>query len=248
MTAAIAHNTHVTLPEGHRMRARWYRPARNNGLNAAVIVIHDIFGFTDDQARIAERLADNGYPVLAPDLYDRPGVRALCMARTLRDHERGHGAAFEHLEACRRWVLEQDEEPVRSVAMMGFCMGGRFALLFAARGGLRVVAPFYGGVPRSAGALTGICPVVGGWGKKDLIYGGHGERLERHLTDLGVPHDVKTYPDAGHSYMNDHQTFYFKKLADYSPLRARYQPDAAEDSWQRVLAFFKNTLSEQLSA
>ena len=156
MNAKDPHLTHVTLPDGHRMRARWFLPERPNGLNAAVIVIHDIFGFSDDQARIARRLADNGYPVLAPDLYDRAGARSLCVVRTLRDHELGHGPAFEQLDACRLWVLEQDQQPVTKVAMMGFCMGGRFALLYAARGGLQVVAPFYGGVPRKASALTGI--------------------------------------------------------------------------------------------
>ena len=57
-----AQDTHVTVPNGHRMRARWFLPERPNGLNAAVVVIHDIFGFSDDQARIAQRLADNGYP------------------------------------------------------------------------------------------------------------------------------------------------------------------------------------------
>jgi len=238
-----ARDTHVTLPNGHRMRARWFLPERPNGLNAAVVVIHDIFGFSDDQARIAQRLADNGYPVLAPDLYDRPGAKSLCVVRTLRDHEAGHGDAFDQLDACRQWVLEQTDQPVTKVAMMGFCMGGRFALLYAARGTLQVVAPFYGGVPRKARALTGICPVVGGWGKKDLIYGHHGERLAGHLTELGVEHDIQTYPDAGHSYMNDHQTFLFKRMADYSPLRAKYDPDTAEDSWRRVLAFFEKTLS-----
>ncbi|HCR79363.1 MAG TPA: dienelactone hydrolase family protein, partial [Alcanivorax sp.] len=141
-----AQDTHVTVPNGHRMRARWFLPEQPNGLNAAVVVIHDIFGFSDDQARIAQRLADNGYPVLAPDLYDRPGAKSLCVVRTLRDHEAGHGDAFDQLDACRQWVLEQTDQPVTKVAMMGFCMGGRFALLYAARGTLQVVAPFYGGV------------------------------------------------------------------------------------------------------
>ena len=40
-----AQDTHVTVPNGHRMRARWFLPERPNGLNAAVVVIHDIFGF-----------------------------------------------------------------------------------------------------------------------------------------------------------------------------------------------------------
>ncbi|ASK36496.1 dienelactone hydrolase family protein [Alloalcanivorax mobilis] len=233
----------ITLPSGHVMRARWIVPKTPNGLKAAVIAIHDIFGYGDDIQRIARRLADNGYAVLAPDLYDQPGARALCVVKTLKAHESGRGEAFVQLETCRQWLLEQTQAPVSKIALMGFCMGGRFALLYAARAPVQVVAPFYGGVPKRASALTGLCPAVGGWGKKDLVYGDHGERLAHHLDTLNVPHDIKTYPHAGHSFMNDHQTFYFRKLGWYSPLRARHDPDAEQDSWRRVLTFFEKTLS-----
>ncbi|AFT71603.1 Dienelactone hydrolase family [Alloalcanivorax dieselolei B5] len=234
----------LSLPDGHPMRARWIVPDRNNGLGAGIIVIHDIFGFTPDLQRIAERLASAGYPVLAPDLYDQAGGKASCVVRTLRDHERGRGFAFQQLETCRQWLLQQRDAEVTKVGVMGFCMGGRFALLFAARAPIQVVAPFYGGVPKKAESLHGICPVVGGWGRKDLIYGNHGDRLAGHLTRLDVPHDIRTYDHAGHSYMNDHQTFTFKRLGWYSPLRSRHDPDAAEDSWRRVLSFFEKTLRE----
>ena len=52
------------------------------------------------------------------------------------------------LEAARRYLLSATG--VSKVGMMGFCMGGRFALLYAARAPIDVVAPFYGGVPRDA--------------------------------------------------------------------------------------------------
>jgi carboxymethylenebutenolidase len=233
----------IELPNGNVMRAHWVLPDQPNGFDAAIIAIHDIFGYSDDIRRIARRLAENGYAVLAPNLYDRPGMKPLCVVKTLKAHETGKGYSFEQLEACRTWLLKQDEQPASKVGLMGFCMGGRFALLYAARAPVQVVAPFYGGVPAKAEDLQGICPAVGGWGRKDLIYGGHGDRLERHLTTLGVEHDIKTYPEAGHSYMNDHQNYVFRNLAWYSPLRARHDPEAAEDSWQRVLAFFGKTLS-----
>ena len=88
-----------------------------------------------------------------------------------------------------------------------------------------------------------LCPVVGGWGKTDLIYGHHGERLASHLDALGVEHDVKTYPDVGHSYMNNHDSFIFRELGDHSPLRSKYNETAAEDSWQRVFSFFEKVLA-----
>ncbi|MDX1803511.1 MAG: dienelactone hydrolase family protein [Alcanivorax sp.] len=238
----------ITLPNGHVMRARWLRPATPNPHQAAIIAIHDIFGYGDDIERIGQRLADNGYPVLIPDLYDLPGSKPLCVVKTLKAHETGKGDAFVQLETCREWLLDQQEEKVSQVGVMGFCMGGRFALLYASKAPVQVVAPFYGGVPRKASALKGICPVVGGWGRKDLIYGNHGDRLAGHLDKLGVEHDVKTYDDAGHSYMNNHQTFMFKHVSDYSPLRAKYHEPSAEDSWQRVLAFFEQVFARQDTA
>ncbi|QSP94758.1 dienelactone hydrolase family protein [Marinobacter salinisoli] len=236
----------IPLPSGHRMRAHWYRPKDANPHRAAVIAIHDIFGYTADIERIGRRLADNGYPVLVPDLYDLPGSKPLCVVKTLKAHEMGSGEAFEQLEACRLWLLSQPEEPVTQVGVMGFCMGGRFAVLYAARAPVQVVAPFYGSIPGNHAALSGICPAVGGWGKTDLIYGSHGERLASHLERLGVPHDIKTYDNVGHSYMNDHQSFMFKKVAAASPMRARYDENASEDSWRRVLGFFEKVFSGQL--
>ncbi|WP_290518204.1 dienelactone hydrolase family protein [Alcanivorax sp.] len=238
----------IPIPGGHTMRARWLRPDNPHPHKAAVIAIHDIFGYTDDIERIAQRLADNGYPVLVPDLYDLPGSKALCVVKTLKAHETGKGPAFAQLEACREWLLAQSEEPVTQVGVMGFCMGGRFAVLYASQAPVQVVAPFYGGIPKKAETLRGICPAVGGWGKQDMLYGDHGERLASHLETLGVPHDIRSYDDVGHSFMNDHQTFTFKKLGPLPPLRSKFDAGASEDSWQRVLAFFEKIFSGELTA
>jgi len=61
------------------------------------------------------------------------------------------------------------------------------------------------------------------------------QRLEAALTALDVPHDVKVYPDAGHSFIGT-------KPAALVPLarlaRLDYQLDSAQDSWRRIFAFF----------
>lgn len=237
-------NRRFTLPlsNGHDMQCELFLPTRRNAKRAAVIAIHDIFGLTDDIRRIASRLADAGYPAVVPDLYDNGSIKPLCVTKTLLAHETGKGLAFEQLDAVRQWLLIEPELDVQQVGVMGFCMGGRFALLYGAQAPLAVVAPFYGLVPPKAEDLHGICPVVGGWGEKDMIMGSHGKRLSQHLDTLGVEHDVKTYPDAGHSYMNNHDTFIFRELGDYNPMRAKYNEAAAEDSWERVFAFFDKVL------
>ena len=232
----------LSLSNGHQMQCELFLPIKRNEKRAAVIAIHDIFGLTDDIRRIASRLADAGYPAVVPDLYDNGSMKPLCVTKTLLAHETGKGLAFEQLEAVRQWLLIEPELDVQQVGVMGFCMGGRFALLYGAQAPLAVVAPFYGMVPPKAEDLQGICPVVGGWGEKDMVMGKHGKLLNQHLDKLGVEHDVKSYPDAGHSYMNNHDTFIFRELGDYSPLRSKYNEAAAEDSWERVFAFFDKVL------
>jgi carboxymethylenebutenolidase len=112
-----------------------------------------------------------------------------------------------------------------------------------------VVAPFYGGIPRDAGALKGICPAVGGWGRTDLIYGGHGDRLADHLDALGMPHEFKTYDNVGHSFMNNHQTFAFKKLGGgiTNARQVRCHGGVGQLA-ERVLVFFKRVFSGELKA
>jgi carboxymethylenebutenolidase len=117
-------------------------------------------------------------------------------------------------------------------------MGGGFALLCAPRGEYSAAAVNYGMVPADAdaeAALAGSCPVIGSYGGRDTMGTSHPERLEAALTALGVPHDVKVYPEAGHSFMSP-------KPAAMKPVtalaRLQYDKAAAEDAWQRIFAFF----------
>jgi carboxymethylenebutenolidase len=115
-------------------------------------------------------------------------------------------------------------------------MGGGFALLCAPRGEYSAAAVNYGDVPADAAAvLAGSCPVIANYGGRDPMGKAHPERLDAALTALGVPHDVKIYPEAGHSFMSP-------KPAPMAPLtalaRLKYDKEAAEDAWQRIFAFF----------
>ena len=84
-------------------------------------------------------------------------------------------------------------------------------------------------------ALEGACPVVGSYGDRDPMGVEPPKRLDKALTALGVPHDIKVYPEAGHRFMN-------KPTPCLAPLanapRMGYQEEAAEDSWRRILEFF----------
>jgi carboxymethylenebutenolidase len=166
----------------------------------------------------------------------------LCVLRTVRDAVRREGPAFDRLEEARRTLGEQPEVNGGRIGITGFCLGGGFAIFFAARGGLQVCAPYYGDTPKSAEQLRRVCPVVAGFGARDQPFAAQGRRLEKHLVELGVPHDVKIYPGVGHSYMNDHGPGLLSALMRHTPLHAAYDEAASEDSWRRMLAFFTRHL------
>ena len=222
----------LTLPDGERPSGGW----------PLILAIHDAFGFSDDIRRIARRFAENGYAALAPAVYDGAGAPFLCVVRTFRDLQARKGAAFERIEAARAHAAALPEIDGDRLGVTGFCMGGGFAIFFAARGGLKVCAPYYGDTPSHAEQLREICPVVAGFGALDKQFAAQGERLERHLTELGVQHDVKIYPDVGHSYMNDFGEGAMAALMRRTPLHAGYDEEASEDSWRRMLGFFSEHL------
>ena len=225
---------------GHPMRAALALP-RAAGRRPAVIVIHEIFGLNDDIRRITGRFADLGYVAFAPDLYDAGGARLLCIARTMLALRRKDGPAFADLEAARAWLATRPEVDARRTGVVGFCMGGGFALLYAVRAPLGAAATFYGDVPTTAVELRGVCPVIGSYGERDRFFAPQGRRLEEHLKQLGVPHDVRIYPDAGHSFMSRH-TGLFARLSAHGPMAVGFNAEAEGDSWARMEAFFRTHL------
>jgi carboxymethylenebutenolidase len=234
--------TDLTFPAstGRPMRAALAVPAAA-GRRPAVIVIHEIFGLNDDIRRITGRFADLGWVALAPDLYDTGGARVLCIARTMLALRRKDGPAFADLEAARTWLANRPEVDASRTGVVGFCMGGGFALLYAVRAPLGAAGVFYGDVPASADELRGVCPVVAGYGARDRLFAGQGRRLEEHLTALGVAHDVRIYPDVGHSYMSRH-TGPMATLGAWGPMAVGFDAAAEADSWQRIEAFFRARL------
>lgn len=197
-----------------------------------VLVLHEIFGLNADIRRITRRFAEHGLVALAPNLYDGPGVRSLCVLRTVLGSTTGKGAVFDHLAAAQAALEEIPRCDSERIAVAGFCLGGGFAILHALKSSnVRAVAPFYGMVPKRSAELAGICPVVGSFGERDAVFAPQGKRLGRHLRTLGIPHDVKLYPDAGHSFMSQHEPGITTSLGKHGPMKVEYHPAAAEDAW-----------------
>ncbi len=207
-----------------------------------VVVIHEINGLDDNAKEKARRFAEGGYVALAPDLYK--GAGPFCILRTLTSSFTGSGVAYRYLDAAREYLAALPDVRFDRIGVAGFCMGGGFAVFWAAGAGVQAAAPFYGYVPRNGRRLDGICPVVGGWGKRDNWFGSWGDRLVGHLEAGGMAAediDVVTYPGVGHGFMNVEGSppWYSTKW----PMYVGYDESAADDSWRRVLAFFEAHLA-----
>jgi len=81
---------------------------------------------------------------------------------------------------------------------------------------------------------------VASYGGRDRAFKGSAARLEQVLTDVGVEHDVKEYPQAGHSFLNRHNLGPLSILEKIGG--AGYHHESAEDAWGRILRFFETHL------
>lgn len=215
-----------------------------------VVMIHDVWGVSDHTRDLARRLAAEDFAVLAVDLYRReaevaiqdPGawMRALSDPQVLSDVQ----AAIDYLAGAPCSAGQR-------VAVVGFCMGGMYALMAAcACRGLSAAAPYYGLLSHAHGILhapSGLdpavkprapldyvadlsCPLTGFFGARDeFVPVADVRELERRLAATPHPTEIVLYPEAGHAFMNDTRP-------------AAYRKDDAADAWRRMLAFLSRHL------
>ncbi|GAA4835384.1 dienelactone hydrolase family protein [Saccharopolyspora rosea] len=202
-----------------------------------VVVVHDVFGLSDDIRSIADRFATAGYLAVVPDLYSRGGA-VRCVRSVMRDLRQARGRAFDDVDAAREF-LQDRADCTGKVGVAGFCLGGGFAIVGATRG-FDASAPYYGQLPTDPSILDEACPVVASFGAKDPGLRGAASELAAELARRDIPHDVKEYPDAGHGFANRLPLGPFNALARV--VGFGYHHDSSEDAWKRVLTFFAEHL------
>ena len=203
-------------------------------------MIHEAFGLEEVMQRQAKRLAAAGFLTLAVDLYSAGGAKR-CLVPTMTSMLRGHGKAFTDIEVARSWLVES-RDCTGKIGVIGFCMGGGFALVSA--GDFDAASVNYGQLPRKLDeAVVDACPIVGSFGGKDFSLRGAAAKLETALSNAGIENDVKEYPTAGHAFLNDAEAGPkvlrpLERILGIGP-----DPVAAQDAWKRIDSFFERHLA-----
>jgi carboxymethylenebutenolidase len=225
----------TTQVAGQPMRIMLATPW-GQGTAPAIVVIQHGSGLDQFMEDRVDDLARHGYVAAAPDLYHRQptdGADMMTRIGRLRDDE-----IVADVDATISHMRGLSDAPVRDLAVLGFCMGGRVAYMLAGARPTtwRAAGVFYGGnIMKPWGALpapfdlTGkiACPVIGFFGLEDTNPSpADVDRIDAEMTRLGKAHEFHRYAGAGHAFLNFTNP-------------DRYRREQAADAWPKMLGFLQ---------
>jgi carboxymethylenebutenolidase len=244
MDALRAETVRIVGSGGDEIEAYLAQPLER-GLVGAVVVIHHMPGYDEETREITCNLTAHGLLALCPNLYHREapgrppedGYQAIRKLGGLPDEQLvgDVGGAAEHLRAL--------PSSNGKVGAIGFCSGGRQALLAACRLSLDAAVDCYGAfVIERPAPETGLtiepiidlvgdlrCPLLGIFGAEDAHPSpAEVEEMAAVLRDHGKTFERHTFEGAGHAFMAAH--------------RPSYRPAAALEAWQLVRDFLHRNL------
>ena len=227
----ISQTVEYATVEGQPVTGFFSQPAETEAPLPGIIAIHEWWGLNDNIKAMTERLAGEGYSVLAVDLYGGQVVDQPDQARQLMQ------GVMQNLEPAEDNLLQAydylvNEQQASAVGSIGWCFGGAWSLntgLLLPQD-LDAVVIYYGQLETDPAILAPLeMPIAGFFGGQDQgIPIAMVEAFEAALTELGKPAEIHIYEEADHAFAN--------------PSGTRYNPEAAADAWEKTTAFFAETL------
>ena len=207
-------------------------PADTSGKRVpALILIHEWWGLDENIRGLAESFAEKGYAAFAVDLY-----RGKSALEPMEAHELMRGLpddrALADLEEAAVYLGYHPRVDGAKIGVIGWCMGGGFALKLAlADSRIKAVVMYYGKLVTDEKELAKLrAPLIGFFGAEDRgITPEDVSAFEFRLTQMNKRASVHIYPHAGHAFANPHN-------------KEGYRREAAEDAWRRTLEFFRANL------
>ena len=223
-------------------QAQGYLATPAAGQGPGVIVIQEWYGLNTNIKSVADRLANEGYVALAPDLYhgkeakEPDTAQKLMMAMKMDQAARDMSGAVDYLKG------HETVEP-KKIGSVGFCLGGGLSLFLATIKPIDAAVSYYGvlGAQPDFSKVQGA--VLGHYAENDAFATPDSARaLEKQLRDLGKDAEFHIYEGATHAFAHE----LFESDLDVNvelPFPYSYDEQAARTSWRRTLDFFRKHLT-----
>jgi carboxymethylenebutenolidase len=201
----------------------------------AVIMIHENKGLNDHIKNMANLLAQQGYVVLAADLFKGEVVTDQNDSRRLTQAVRSNPEnAINNLQAAVEYASSLPNVDPSRIASMGWCFGGGQSLQLALNSQdhpLAATIIYYGSalVTDNSNLSKIKWPVLGVFGDQDRgIPVEKVNEFKATLDEVGVPNEIYIYKGVGHAFAN--------------PSGDNYAPTETQDAWEKTVAFLKKYL------
>jgi carboxymethylenebutenolidase len=233
MTAQQLKTNEVSYPgKGGTIKAYVAEPS-DGRQHPAVIAVQEWWGLDDHIKDVTRRLASEGYFAIAPDLYSRQGNKVTKDPNIAGELMSGlkQSDGIDDLLSTIDWIKRQNTAQASRIGVIGFCMGGSYAMAVpCVSRDIKAAAPFYGEIPSDDQLQKLNCPVFYAYGENDgWIQRKDVDRLAEALPKFNKPGEVKIYAGCSHGFFNDTRPDV-------------YSARDAADAWTRSLRLFEQNL------